>query len=534
MFSRKLLATVIIVPWLIVSVHADEPPRAAPLKYRLTHKPEDEVGRQSYPFFWDNNLLDELPDRIQGRQWKSPQPIFGWVRLGLPAEEFFIAVDSSSGTTTQYDVIYVDLDRNERFDNRERIEPGREPSTFGPFRIDVASRKQANGSIDRSPQWFTVQIYPSSLRVPAQMSSDLIGGFVQPAAVAEATQRSNRKRPDFVISLTNMGYYMGRVQFGDEKLLVGVSDANGDGVYSTNSFLLPRTGSQEEDQVGEADAEQNQNAARFGHSPDRLLIDRDSEGQFDDRRGPEPERMTLGRFIVVKGRLYSLDIASDGTSITVSPTDLPTATLEWTGSVGSLVLGLVRADNRRADVLHVSTSGESVTVPAGRYVVLQSNFTFKDTAGRDWQFYRMPGAPWTHSSILEVPAGSRAKLPLGPPIDARFIVSQPNPDTHTLTLILELKALDGQHVNPPPPVQRTPMPQARITDASGANELALLDCNPGRAGQWTAVWRIPDKPKGEFRVSAVLDRWSISSRSEPTAFQIDASGRLLSDKKQDE
>jgi hypothetical protein len=78
------------------------------------------------------------------------------------------------------------------------------------------------------------------------------------------------------------------------------------------------------------------------------------------------------------------------------------------------------------------------------------------------------------------------------------------------------------------------MPQARITDASGANELALLDCNPGRAGQWTAVWRIPDKLKGELRVAAMLERWSIPSRSEPTTFEIDKDGRLLPSRKQDE
>jgi hypothetical protein len=480
--------------------------------------------------------MDELPENVQARVWKSSRPIFGVAQLGQPSEQYYLAADSSMGTTTEYDMLYFDLDRDGRFSDRERIEPSRapthEPGTFGPFRIDVSSGKRPDGSLERTPQWFTARVYPASLRIPGQISSDLAGGFVLPAERVDPN-RPTRKRSEFLISLTNMGYYLGYVRFGDEKLLVGVSDANGDGVYSTNSTVrLGRTEEQELEAIEDADAEQNRLTSYSAYSPDRLLIDRDGDGQFDDRRGPDLERMSLGRYFCFKGRFYSLGVAPDGTSVTVSPVDLPTGTLEWTGALRSLILGLVGTDERRADVLHVPISGESVMVPSGRYVVLQSDFALKDPSGGDWQFYRMLQREPSRSSILDVPVGSHVKLPLGPPIEARVMVLQPNADSHTVTLAIELKGADGQLVNPPPPSQRRPsaVPQVRITDPSGANELALLDCNRGRANQWTAVWRLPTKLKGELRASAILNIGSIPSRTEPTTFHLDSNGQLLPSK----
>src|SRR5581483_2944145 len=200
----------------------------------------------------------------QEPKYHCREPLYATVRLGVHQEAYPLVLDSSTSAAHGYDILYLDADRDGRITSEEQVAPSaRSASSFGPVKFMV-DRGQ-----ERCPQWF--MFWFNERAVPRELTA------------------------------INVGYYRGVVAFGDQKRLIAVVDGDGNGLY-------------------------NDVAKGANWEGDRLLIDVNSNGKLE--AGPlGEESQLLGRFLLVGDRYWRLDVAPDGSSVTVEPMRLPLGTL---------------------------------------------------------------------------------------------------------------------------------------------------------------------------------------------------------------
>jgi hypothetical protein len=379
-------------------------PREFPLKYRLSVNVTEEVG-----FSGQGLRLIAPPASIkQEPRYHSPQPLYAQVLLGVRRTPFTLVLDSSAGRDHGYDLLYVDADRDGRITSATKHTAVVRDSgaLFGPVKLPV----DLGGDV--CPQWFLFQLleYPDK------------EGHIQ---------RSFRA--------INAGYYEGVVTFGAAKHRLAVVDADGNGLYND----LPKG----DDQPG-----------------DRLLIDGgQADGSFPGDKG-----QPLGRYLLAGDRYWQLDVAPDGSAVTVQPLDKPLGTLRPGVADCTLFLSGTEGGLRVRSVAGVAR------VPAGKYRLNQVHYRLADRSGRRWQFTGKARA----ETVVEVPAGGEVQVPLGLPLVPRVAVA--SPEAGRLSLNVTVSGAGGETYSFVRfgAAELPPVPKARILGADG-RELALLDFHYG-------------------------------------------------------
>jgi hypothetical protein len=176
----------------------------------------------------------------------------------------------------------------------------------------------------------------------------------------------------------------------------------------------------------------------------------------------------LGRYVLVGDRYWQMDVAPDGSSVTVEPLDKPLGTLRADVADYAMLL------SGEEGVLRVRSRDGTARVPAGKYQLLQCNYRLTDQTGKRWGF----SASTTEGVTVEVPAQGTAKLPFGPPFVPKIDVAPP--EKGQLTLNLKLLGAGGESYSFAyfGDREKPPVPKARIVDAGG-RELAVLDFHFG-------------------------------------------------------
>jgi hypothetical protein len=385
--------------------------REFPLKYRLACLSiSEEVGYGGQVLPVGKQRPPALREELN---YHSRHPLYATAHLGAGREAFALVLDSSTGADRGYDVLYVDADRDGRIGPAEKVAGIHRDNgvTFGPVKLMIDCGRE------KCPQWFLV-LY------------------------AEYDQGPGRE-PYRLLQLINAGYYQGVVNFGGQKRLLAFADTNANGLY--NDVL---TGVNE------------------GNS-DRLLLDRNGDGRLDGSYQSE-ESQPLGRYVQVAGRYWRLDVAADGSAVTVAPLDRPLGTVRSDVADYTLLLG------SQEGVLQVRSKDGSARVPAGKYRLLRCNYRVTHS-GQCWQF---SASARGGGSAIEVPAEATVKVPFGPPFVPKVQAAEAGAD---LGLSLVLRGAGGEvydNVYRGGNYQRPPVPRARILDARD-RELALLDFHYG-------------------------------------------------------
>jgi hypothetical protein len=391
--------------WTVPALAGDR--KEFPLKYRLSVHITDEVGPggQPLPFVPRPASLKAEPS------YRSPEPLYAILKLGVKAEAFPLVLDCSSGATRGYDILYLDANCDGQFSPEEKL-PGEARTSgtlFGPVKLLVDSGRE------RSPQWFMFQLVEYE------------------AADGKFTRE---------LLALNAGYYQGVVAFGQEKRLVAFVDADGNGLYN-NVFKGP------------------------GQAGDRLLIDRNGDGKLDgDPQGEEAQ--PLGRYVLVGDRFWQMDVAPDGSSVTVEPLDKPLGTLRAGVTDYALLL------SGEQGVLRLRSRDGTARLPAGTYQLLQCSYRLTDPAGKPWGFSASANAGVT----VEVLAQKEVMLPFGPPFVTKVDFAAPEKGQLTLNLTLTGTGGESYSFAYVGDREKPPVPRARILDATG-RELALLDFHFG-------------------------------------------------------
>jgi hypothetical protein len=390
---------------------AGDPPgrREFLLRYRQSVMINEEVG------YGGQHLQpsSRKPQRItQEPKYHSREPLYATVRIGVSRDPITLVLDNSSGEGLGYDILYVDADGDGRITAAEQVPglPLQDGQTFGPLRLMI----DCGG--ERCPQWFLVQL-------------------------AEYPQENGQVYRN--LQFTNAGYYQGIVTFGEQKRLFAVVDANGNGLYN--------------DYHRDADA--------IG---DRLLVDANGDGKLDPAYNGD-EAQPLGRYLEVGGRYWKLDVAADGSSVTVEPLDRPLGTLRADVADFTLLLtgehGILRARGRDGTVI----------VPAGTYRLAQCDYKLTEPGGKPWT---LSARGTDRSPAVPVPADGEAHFPFGPPFLPRVLTNASA--FGPLSLNLELSGAGGEvYTNiQVSSMGRPPVPKVRLLDAAD-RELALLDFHYG-------------------------------------------------------
>ncbi len=206
-----------------------------------------------------------------------------------------------------------------------------------------------------------------------------------------------------------------------------------------------------------------------GGEGDRLLIDRDGDGKLDGSYQSE-EVQPMGRTIQVGGRYWQLDVAPDGSSVSVEPLDKALGTLVLApGSVNLLLCG-------DEGVLRIRSDAGMTELPAGKYRLHEYGYRLTDENGKPWRFlFQSDRGKGKTVSVLP---GKTANMPLGPPLVPKVSVARAS--DNQLTLSLEIRDAGDELLTSAQigKNERPPAPKARISDSTG-RQLALLDFHYG-------------------------------------------------------
>jgi len=391
--------------WTVPALGGDR--QEFPLKYRLSVHITEETGPggQRLP------LSTRLTSLKQEPKYDSPEPLYATLKLGVNYEAFPLVLDCSSGGTRGYDILFLDANRDGRLGPEKKLtgEARTSGTVFGPVKLLV------DCGAERSPQWFLFQL--------VEFEAD-DGKFTRE------------------LMAINAGYYQGVVTFGREKRLVAFVDADGNGLYNN---VLKGPG-----QVG-----------------DRLLIDQNGDGKLDpDSQGEETQ--PLGRYVLVGDRFWQMDVAPDGSSVTVAPLDKPLGTIRANVTHYALLL------RGNQGVLRLRSRDGTARLPAGKYQLLQCVYRLTDPAGRSWGF----SASAQEGVSVVVVAGKEVRLPFGPPFVAKVDFAPPEKGRLTLNLTLSGAGGESYSFAFVGDREKPPFPKAHILDANGL-ELALLDFHFG-------------------------------------------------------
>jgi len=304
----------------------------------------------------------KLPPGVKGIGAKGYK-----VRVWSPREQCLVIVARSSEETATYDRLYVDANRDGRFDKNECYDLTR---TAGPVKVT----KTRSGS--------RAEIRPVMLVRDKE-------GDGSPCWVRLGVRQRGKGQVDVLAS--NLTCASGTVRFGEREVRLalyiprlGLEQVLGQGVQ------LPG----EAGDVGSKSVRRNV----------QVIYDANGNGRFDNLSlyDCRPENQWLTRLLRVDGKYYALEAAEDGLSIRVTPAK---------PRIGKLA---IPADLRMIQILGPEfalgsrEADKTVELPAGRYVVMY--YCYQSKGGQ------VQANDSSAGNVLEILSGQTTKIEVGPPL----------------------------------------------------------------------------------------------------------------------
>jgi hypothetical protein len=315
------------------------------------------------------------PSYLKGRpKLVSSKPLRFEVRLGPEQSPFALVLDESKGTGKGYDLLYVDANGTGDL------------SDDAPVKATVG--EAWNGT--RAP--FTglrALVRYGEQTLPWHFSAAFSVQQVQWFSSFASWQTTVRSP-----AATSVGYCEGAVEVDGKRLRVAVVDGDSNGCF--DDYIRFPKGARA---VG----------GRLSSSgTDWVLIDANGDGQYANHLAAM-EALSYGRYVLLGGRCYELQVASSGRSLTLSPTSARLGSLSWAGG-GAFVASLLTPSD---GMLYVRSGGGPVTVPAGTYRLCGCSFEATDRTGAVWT---AEGRGTWAATPIHVAAGRTAAVKFGPPL----------------------------------------------------------------------------------------------------------------------
>lgn len=223
-------------------------------------------------------------------------------------------------------------------------------------------------------------------------------------------------------------YHVGTLRIGDKECKVAVADYTGNGTYD-DVATLPRKG-------------------------DKLFVDLNGDGKWKG----STECHDLGKYTRLTDEYYAFKVSWDGSTISVAKPNVPCGMLMLSHGAASIWLssdnGLFR---------FTLNGGESMNVPAGRYLLSGLRLTEKDENGDTWSI--AAGTDEDKMTPCIVREGLASLMKIGPPLQVKV-----TPETHFDRVEFRL-TVEGQagerYYSYTKNKQRPPEPSFTVADASG-------------------------------------------------------------------
>ena len=166
----------------------------------------------------------------------------------------------------------------------------------------------------------------------------------------------------------------------------------------------------------------------------------------------------IGRYVDIRAKLYTLDIAPDGACVKITPAiNVPTGRIRVPEGIAQLSVAGLNGH------FYLTPKDGLVTVPAGQYVVYGWKITRKDKQGETWQLTGM-ATSFEKSIIVEM--GREINLDIGEPVISQVSISRQG-DEYDIRWTSPFKGRAGETV-----IAlcdgRLPSGQIQITNANGA------------------------------------------------------------------
>jgi len=317
------------VVWLALCVSTVAYSEETWLSYRIPAQAESEVGYVGGDY---KELTDFKPVGGLGLpKLVAADPRFGEVLGGRD-----VIVDKSRPDAVNWDVLWVDVNGNKRFEPGDRFELKSEDGRWWRAVVPVEFKGEDGPRL----QHLQFGIYQGERYVAGP------DGKAVPAP----------RRPEDKVSLylQSAGYYFGKVKFGEKEHLLALVDANANGWF--------------DDPPG---------PARVG---DQILVDSDDSGKLGADYQHLEKLASVGKYIYVDGVYWGLSVAPDGSTITITRPQITMGRLHLEEAAAEITLsgtsGLFYLKKARAD--------EPLLVPVGYYKVAEIKIARIAQDGAAW------------------------------------------------------------------------------------------------------------------------------------------------------
>ena len=324
----------------------------------------------------DVDLAPKPPEGIAPIQDAvSDAPFYGL----LPCGNRLVVLDKSSPDAERFDLLRVDTNGDGFHGDNEKFRFGAD-STGRNDMLLVRLLVEENGVANEQ----AFKFYSSGMQGPPR--------DVRPG-----------------LNYMNQGYWRGRATFGDKEYAVALHDTNGDGLYGGVKNGL-----------------------------DSLYVDVNGDGRFDSE-ATAGETATVGRYLLVDGKYWGLEVASDGSSLKISEPTVATGILNPDETDVTLVVeGDMGVLGRFTLTRH--SEEQTLALPAGDYRLASAEIRKTDANGEAWTLTASEsslGQPTTEFQVLE---GQSVPIKIGPPLTA---VAQQYSNPNQLGFGLRISGEDG-------------------------------------------------------------------------------------------
>jgi len=301
--------------------------------------------------------------------WTSEKPLFGLVKIG--AAERLLALDRQKAEDTYFNRIYLDANGNRDLTD--------DPVADGKEDLESRSsyRRVKFGAVD-------IMIEAEGKVMPYSMRPELM--VMNPARYSES-QLDQKLLSRFVQCLlrTNCAY-SGEFRLDGQTYSVTLTDTNCNGSF-TDTFEI-----------------------RKPPAPRRLPASAQGDSFYISRDGkPETiDRMIYGDWLVIKDKLYRIQISPTTAALTLTPVTENTVPLR----LAMLPERLSISTEDGKDCIMMFEPAETVMVPPGQYRLFSYELFKEDAQGDLW---RLCATATTDTSYFAAAQGDRALLEFGEP-----------------------------------------------------------------------------------------------------------------------
>ena len=197
---------------------------------------------------------------------------------------------------------------------------------------------------------------------------------------------------------------------------------------------------------------------------DVFAIDRTRDGQFQFSPYGQSEVMPLGHLLQMANTYYAIDIAPDGTSLTLTRTQPESGTLAIEPNHATVGLKLW------SDASEQYLRGHQWQLPAGRYKAVHATWENRDASGDTWSFSSNLSSAFTCLGSLEsfvIQPGETTAIRIGPPFVVKAEVQKISPGLVSVNSVLVGCAGEQYLAGCQRNGRRAPAPSFQIVDEKG-------------------------------------------------------------------